>query len=112
MPSARWGQRMGDGGMLDAMVGALTDPFDGCHMGITAENVAEKWGISREAQDALALESHKRALDLGEGLVKVGDNVVDMLDADGQADHLFGDACLGHFVRSELAMGSRGRVTG
>lgn len=62
LPSARWGQRMGDGGMLDAMVGALTDPFDGCHMGITAENVAEKWGISREAQDALALESHKRAV--------------------------------------------------
>jgi acetyl-CoA C-acetyltransferase len=62
LPSARWGQRMGDGGMLDAMVGALTDPFDRCHMGITAENVAEKWGISREEQDALALESHQRAV--------------------------------------------------
>jgi acetyl-CoA C-acetyltransferase len=47
--------------MVDAMVGALTDPFDDCHMGITAENVAEKWGISREDQDALAVESHKRA---------------------------------------------------
>jgi acetyl-CoA C-acetyltransferase len=61
LPSGRWGQRMGDGTMLDAMVGALTDPFDRCHMGVTAENVAEKWGISREDQDALAAESHNRA---------------------------------------------------
>ena len=61
MPTARWGQRMGDGVMVDMMVGALTDPFDTVHMGITAENVAEKWGISREDQDALAVESHQRA---------------------------------------------------
>ncbi|MGD8430336.1 MAG: acetyl-CoA C-acyltransferase family protein [Ectothiorhodospiraceae bacterium] len=61
IPSGRWGQRMGDGTMVDAMVGALTDPFDKCHMGITAENVAEKWGISREEQDRLAVESHRRA---------------------------------------------------
>lgn len=57
----RWGARMNDIQMVDAMVGALTDPFDDCHMGITAENVAERWEISREAQDALAVESHKRA---------------------------------------------------
>ncbi len=62
LPSGRWGQRMGDGAMVDAMVGALTDPFDKCHMGITAENVAEKWGVSREDQDALAVESHQRAV--------------------------------------------------
>ncbi len=61
LPGARWGQRMGDGRLVDAMVGALTDPFDDCHMGITAENVAAKWGIGREQQDALALESHRRA---------------------------------------------------
>ncbi len=61
VPSARWGQRMGDAAMLDMMVGALTDPFDTVHMGITAENVAERWGISREDQDALAVESHQRA---------------------------------------------------
>ncbi|GAB3629727.1 acetyl-CoA acetyltransferase [Pandoraea terrae] len=58
---ARWGARMGDMRMVDMMLGALTDPFDTVHMGITAENVAEKFGISREAQDALALESHRRA---------------------------------------------------
>ncbi|MCV6639298.1 acetyl-CoA C-acyltransferase family protein [Candidatus Albibeggiatoa sp. nov. NOAA] len=61
LPGARWGQRMGDGQLVDMMVGALTDPFDTCHMGVTAENVAEKWGISREDQDALAVESHRRA---------------------------------------------------
>jgi acetyl-CoA C-acetyltransferase len=52
---------MGDGPLVDAMVGALTDPFDTCHMGITAENIAGKWGISREEQDTLAVESHRRA---------------------------------------------------
>jgi acetyl-CoA C-acetyltransferase len=57
----RWGQRMGDAGMMDMMVGALTDPFDTLHMGITAENIAAKWGISRADQDALAVESHRRA---------------------------------------------------
>ena len=60
-PATRFGQRMGDTQMLDAMVGALSDPFDACHMGVTAENVAEKWGITREDQDALAVESHQRA---------------------------------------------------
>src|SRR5579864_5561998 len=57
MPGARWGQRMGDGKAIDAMVGALSDPFDDCHMGMTAENVASKWGITRQAQDELALQS-------------------------------------------------------
>ncbi len=61
VPGLRFGQRMGDGQVIDAMVGALTDPFDDCHMGITAENVAAKWGVSREEQDALAVESQTRA---------------------------------------------------
>src|SRR3989440_883132 len=61
VPAARWGQRMGDGKLIDAVVGGLTDPFEDCHMGVTAENVAAKWGISREAQDELALQSHQRA---------------------------------------------------
>jgi len=61
LPGMRWGQRMGNGQVVDATVGALTDPFDDCHMGVTAENVAEKWGVSREDQDALAVESHRRA---------------------------------------------------
>src|SRR3954447_21476324 len=57
----RSGARMGDTTMIDAMVSALTDPFGVGHMGITAENLAEKWGISREEQDELAAESHRRA---------------------------------------------------
>lgn len=61
IPGLRWGQRMNDGQVIDAMVGALTDPFDNVHMGITAENVAAKWNISREDQDALAVQSHQRA---------------------------------------------------
>jgi acetyl-CoA C-acetyltransferase len=57
----RWGARMGHDRFLDVTVGGLTDPFDDCHMGVTAENVATRWGISREEQDALAVESHRRA---------------------------------------------------
>lgn len=60
-PSARFGSKMGDTQMVDPMVGALTCPVTNTHMGITAENVAEKWGISREEQDAAAVESHNRA---------------------------------------------------
>ncbi len=60
-PSMRNGARMGNVEMLDAMTSALTDPFGVGHMGITAENLAEKWGISREEQDAFAAESHRRA---------------------------------------------------
>jgi acetyl-CoA C-acetyltransferase len=61
LPSGRWGQRMGDAAVVDAMVGALHDPFGHGHMGITAENVAAKYGITREEQDRFALESHHRA---------------------------------------------------
>ncbi len=57
----RWGTRMGDAKAVDMMVGALTDPFDTVHMGITAENVATRCGITREQQDAFAVESHRRA---------------------------------------------------
>jgi acetyl-CoA C-acetyltransferase len=61
LPSARWGARMGNAEMLDYMVSILHDPFLGVHMGITAENVAERYGITREMQDQLAFESHQRA---------------------------------------------------
>lgn len=57
----RNGARMGDTSMTDMMVAALTDPFGVGHMGITAENLADKWEISREVQDAFAAESHARA---------------------------------------------------
>ena len=57
----RWGARMGDTKMVDMVVGALHDPFHTIHMGVTAENIAAKWGITREQQDALAVQSHNRA---------------------------------------------------
>jgi acetyl-CoA C-acetyltransferase len=68
LPTQRFGQRLGDGKVLDVMVGALTDPFDTCHMGITAENVADKYVVSREDQDQAAVDSHqKAALAVAEG---------------------------------------------
>ncbi len=62
LPALRWGQRMKNSQAVDMMVGALTDPFDQVHMGVTAENIAKKWGISREEQDQFAMESHRRAI--------------------------------------------------
>lgn len=61
LPGARWGQKMGDTGIVDMMIGALHDPFGIGHMGVTAENVAERYDISRERQDEFAVESHRRA---------------------------------------------------
>jgi len=60
-PAMRSGARMGDTKMLDLMVAVLTDPFGVGHMGVTAENLVEKWKLTREEQDAFAVESHRRA---------------------------------------------------
>jgi acetyl-CoA C-acetyltransferase len=60
-PNGRWGARMGEAKVVDPVVGGLTDPFSEVHMGITAENLAESHSISREDQDAFAVESHRRA---------------------------------------------------
>lgn len=59
--ATRFGARMGDTKMIDMVVGALHDPFHTIHMGVTAENIAAKWGITREEQDGLAVQSHNRA---------------------------------------------------
>ena len=61
LPAGRWGQRMGDAAVVDAMTGALHDPFGHGHMGVTAENIAAKYGFTREQQDEFAVESHRRA---------------------------------------------------
>jgi len=61
LPAARWGQKMGDGQIVDLMLAGLTDPFGTGHMGMTAENLAEQYNVSREDQDALAIISHKNA---------------------------------------------------
>lgn len=62
LPAMRWGARLNDAKAIDMLVGTLTDPFEEAHMGVTAENVAREWAISREDQDAWAIESHKRAV--------------------------------------------------
>jgi acetyl-CoA C-acetyltransferase len=61
LPSGRWGQRMGDAPVIDAMTAALHDPFGHGHMGVTAENIAAKYGFTRQQQDEYSVESHKRA---------------------------------------------------
>jgi acetyl-CoA C-acetyltransferase len=61
LPAGRWGQRMGDATVVDAMTGALHDPFGHGHMGVTAENIAAKYGFTRDQQDEFALASHKKA---------------------------------------------------
>ena len=61
LPAARWGQRMGDAPVVDAMTAALHDPFGHGHMGVTAENIAARYGFTREQQDEFAVESHRRA---------------------------------------------------
>ncbi len=62
VPSARWGQKMGEAKLTDMMLAALHDPFGHGHMGITAENIAAKWNISRDAQDAFAFASQHRGV--------------------------------------------------
>jgi acetyl-CoA C-acetyltransferase len=62
LPTTRWGQRMGNGSIVDTMVNdALTDAFEGYHMGITAENIAERWNLTREMQDEFAVASQQKA---------------------------------------------------
>src|ERR1041384_839337 len=61
LPAGRWGQRMGDAAIVDAMTAALHDPFGHGHMGVTAENIAAKYGFTREQQDQFSVESHRKA---------------------------------------------------
>ena len=61
LPAGRWGQRMGDATVVDAMTGALHDPFGHGHMGVTAENIAAKYGFTREQQDEFSVSSHRKA---------------------------------------------------
>src|SRR3954452_11611362 len=61
LPAGRLGQRMGDAAVVDAMTGALHDPFGHGHMGVTAENIAAKYGFTREQQDEFSVQSHRKA---------------------------------------------------
>lgn len=71
LPTERWGARLGDGKVVDMVLGALHDPFGHGHMGITAENIATRYQLTREEQDAFSVESHRRAaLAIAEGRFK------------------------------------------
>ena len=117
LPSARWGARMGDTQVLDMMVGALTDPFDTVHMGITAENVAAKWEITRQQQDELALESNRRAVNaIQKGYFKEQILPVDIKTRKGVVtvdtdEHPRADASLDSLAKLKAVFKSDGSVT-
>jgi acetyl-CoA C-acetyltransferase len=117
MPAARWGARMGDAATVDYMLGILHDPFHRIHMGVTAENVAAREAISREMQDALALESHRRAaLAIAEGRFR--SQVVPVEIATRKAtvrfdtdEHVRPDATLEQLAKMKPAFKDDGSVT-
>ena len=117
MPTLRWGQRMNDGGVVDMMVGALTDPFDTVHMGITAENIADKWKITREEQDAFAVESHRRAINaIDKGYFKDQILPIELKTRKGvtlfdRDEHARGDASLESMAKLRAVFKKDGSVT-
>jgi acetyl-CoA C-acetyltransferase len=117
LPALRWGARMGETTAVDMMVGALTDPFDDCHMGVTAENVAGKWGISREDQDALAVQSHQRAAKAtAEGYFKEQIVPIELKSRKGTTvfdtdEHIRGDATMEGMAKLKPVFDRNGSVT-
>lgn len=117
LPSARWGARMGDVQALDYVVGALHDPFQTIHMGVTAENVAAQCGISREQQDALALESQRRAARaIAEGRFKSQIAPVEIVGRKGTVvfdtdEHVRADTTLEALAKMRPAFKKDGSVT-
>jgi len=117
MPTARWGARMGDVQALDYMLGVLHDPFDKVHMGITAENVAAREGITRDMQDALALESQRRAAyAIAEGRFKSQIVPVEIATRKGTVvfdtdEHVRGDVTAEQLAKMKPAFKPDGSVT-
>lgn len=117
LPGARWGGRLGDMQAVDYMLGILHDPFHRIHMGITAENIAERCGISRAEQDALALESQKRAARaIAEGRFAGQIVPVEVKTRKGMQqfevdEHVRGDATLDQLAAMKAAFKADGTVT-
>jgi acetyl-CoA C-acetyltransferase len=117
MPSARFGARMGDTTMLDYMTGILHDPWDGMHMGITAENVAARYRITREMQDQLAIESQRRAASaIAAGRFKEQIVPVEAPSRKGPVvfdtdEHVRGDATIEQLSKMKPAFKKDGSVT-
>jgi acetyl-CoA C-acetyltransferase len=117
MPAARWGARMGDVQATDYMLGILHDPFHRIHMGITAENVAQRDGITREMQDALAVESQQRAARaIAEGRFKSQIVPVEIATRKGTVvldtdEHVRGDTTIEQLAKMKPAFKEGGSVT-
>ncbi|HEY1058473.1 MAG TPA: acetyl-CoA C-acyltransferase family protein [Limnobacter sp.] len=117
LPAARWGARMGDMKGIDMMVGALHDPFHVIHMGVTAENVAKEFGISREEQDALAVLSHQRAANaIANGYFKEQILPVEIKSKKGPVlfdtdEHVRGDATMEGMAKLRAVFQKDGTVT-
>jgi acetyl-CoA C-acetyltransferase len=117
MPDARWGSKMGPAKMVDPVMGGLTDPFHEILMGVTAENLAERMSITRDEQDAFAVESHRRAAEAREAgrfddeivpvQVKVKKDVLDFV----RDEHIREDASLDSMGRLPTVFKEGGTVT-
>ena len=116
-PAMRWGARMGDNQLVDMMVGGLTDPFGTGHMGVTAENVAAKYGISREQQDEFAVESHRRAANaIAQGYFKEQILPIELKTRKGTTvfdtdEHVRGDATVEGMAKLRAVFKKDGSVT-
>lgn len=117
VPSARWGARLGDAKLVDYMNSILHDPWQGFHMGITAENVAERYGITRQEQDALAQESQRRAARaIAEGRFREQITAVEISSRKGPwhfdtDEHVRGDVTLEQLAKMKPAFKADGQVT-
>ena len=117
VPAARWGQRMGDEPLIDWMVGALSDPFDGQHMGVTAERIAAQWDLSRSLQDEYAVESHRRAAKaIAEGRFRSQILPIELKSKKGTVvfdsdEHVRGEATIDDMTRLRAVFQKDGSVT-
>ena len=117
LPSARWGSKMGDQVVMDSLIGALSDPFDANHMGVTAENVAAKYSISREMQDEFSVESHRRAANaIAKGYFKDQILPVEIKDRKGTKlfdsdEHVRADVTIENLAKLKAAFKKDGSVT-
>ncbi|HWA11697.1 MAG TPA: acetyl-CoA C-acyltransferase family protein [Burkholderiales bacterium] len=117
LPSARWGSKMGDQVVMDSLVGALSDPFDANHMGVTAENVAAKYGISRGLQDEFSVESHRRAANaIAKGHFKEQILPIEIRDRKGTKlfdtdEHVRSDVTLENLAKLKTVFKKDGTVT-
>ena len=117
LPSARWGSKMGDQVVMDSLIGALSDPFDANHMGVTAENVAAKYSISREMQDEFSVESHRRAANaIAKGYFKDQILPVEVKDRKGTKlfdsdEHVRADVTIENLAKLKAAFKKDGSVT-